>query len=65
MKAVILGAGGGGRLYLDTLRSCSEAGTRGVIGFIDDNPELLGRQVLGIPVIGSYITYSYPEIMRI
>lgn len=62
MKAVILGAGGGGRLYLDTLRSCSEAGNAEVIGFIDDNPELQGRQVLGIPVLGTYT--QLPELIK-
>ena len=54
MKAVILGAGGGGRLCLDTLRDCPEAGNMEVIAFIDDNPELQGCQVSGIPVLGSY-----------
>ncbi|MFC2070999.1 hypothetical protein ACFLTB_07530, partial [Chloroflexota bacterium] len=54
MKAVILGAGGGGKLYLDTLRDSTEAGNVDVIGFIDDNPDLLGCQVLGIPVLGTY-----------
>lgn len=62
MKAVVLGAGGGGRLYLDTLRDCSEAGTVEVIGFIDDNPELLGRQVLGVPVLGTYA--QLPELIK-
>jgi len=60
MKAVILGAGGGGKVYLDNLRSCPEAGTVEVIGFIDDNPDLQGRQVLGIPVLGSYT--QLPEL---
>lgn len=62
MKAVILGAGIAGRLYLDTLRDCPESGTVEVVGFIDDNPELQGRQVSGIPVLGTYT--QLPELIK-
>jgi sugar O-acyltransferase (sialic acid O-acetyltransferase NeuD family) len=58
MKAVILGAGGGGRLYLDTLRDSTEAERVEVIGFIDDNPELLGKEFLGVQVLGMYSQLS-------
>ena len=62
MKAVILGGGGGGKVYLDNLRSCPEAGTAEVIGFIDDNPELQGCEVLGVPVLGTYT--QLPELIK-
>lgn len=62
MKAVILGAGGGGRLYLDVLRDCTGAGNVEVIGFIDDSLDLQGRQVLGISVLGLY--YQLAELIR-
>ena len=62
MKAVILGAGIAGRLYLDTLSDCPESGTVEIVGFIDDNPELQGRQVSGIPVLGTYT--QLPELIE-
>ena len=62
MNAVILGAGGGGKIYLDLLRDCPEAGTVEVIGFVDDNPELQGCEVLGIPVLGTYA--QLPELIK-
>lgn len=48
MKSVIIGAGTYGEVYLSYL---SEAGVD-VIGFLDDNSELHGKIVRGIPVLG-------------
>ena len=62
MKAVVLGAGIAGRVYLDTLKDCPESGTVEVIGFIDDNPELQGCQVAGMPVLGTY--NQLPELIK-
>lgn len=45
---VIVGAGGHGRVILDILL---EAGKR-VMGFVDDDPSLKGRRILGYPVLG-------------
>ncbi len=62
MRAVILGAGIAGRVYLDTLKDCPESETVEVVGFIDDNPKLQGCQVAGIPVLGTYT--QLPELIK-
>ncbi|WP_378173700.1 NeuD/PglB/VioB family sugar acetyltransferase [Aquimarina sp. SS2-1] len=49
-NAVIIGAGTQGQVYASYLK---EAGIN-IIGFIDDNPELEGKEVIDIPVIGKY-----------
>ena len=49
-NAVIIGAGTQGQIYASYLK---EAGVN-IIGFIDDNPNLTGKQVINIPVIGKY-----------
>ena len=49
-NAVIIGAGTQGQVYASYLK---EAGIN-IIGFIDDNPDLVGKEVIGIPVIGMY-----------
>ncbi|WP_025739887.1 FAD/NAD(P)-binding protein [Aquimarina pacifica] len=48
--AVIIGAGTQGQVYASYLK---EAGIN-LIGFMDDNPDLLGKEVIGIPVLGKY-----------
>lgn len=49
-RSVIIGAGTQGQIYASYLL---EAGIN-IVGFIDDNPSLLGQKVVGVPVIGSY-----------
>ncbi|MFD2562438.1 NeuD/PglB/VioB family sugar acetyltransferase [Aquimarina rubra] len=49
-NAVIIGAGTQGQVYASYLK---EAGVN-IIGFIDDNPDLIGKDVINIPVIGMY-----------
>jgi len=49
-NAVIIGAGTQGQVYASYLK---EAGIN-IIGFIDDNPDLIGKEVNNIPVIGKY-----------
>ena len=49
-NAVIIGAGTQGQVYASYLK---EAGVQ-IIGFIDDNPDLQGTDVIGIPVLGKY-----------
>jgi len=49
-KAVIIGAGTQGQVYFSYLK---EAGVN-IIGFMDDNPDLEGEEVLGVPVLGKY-----------
>lgn len=49
MDIVIIGAGGHGRVVLDILVA---AGQHNILGFIDSNPQLNGRRVDGMPVLG-------------
>lgn len=49
MPVVILGAGGHGRVVLDALLA---EGRRRVVGFLDNCPELHGRRIDGLPVLG-------------
>lgn len=49
-KSVIIGAGTHGQIYASYLL---EAGID-IVGFIDDNPSLFGKKVVGVPVIGCY-----------
>lgn len=48
-RCLILGCGGHGRVVLDIL---NHAGASEVVGFIDSNPEMVGRRIDGIPVLG-------------
>lgn len=48
-KSIIIGAGTYGETYLYFLR---EAGVD-IVGFLDDNAQLTGRMVRGIPVLGT------------
>lgn len=48
MKSVIIGAGTYGEVYLAYLQ---DAGIE-VVGFLDDNKDLYGKQMLGCPVLG-------------
>lgn len=49
MDIIILGAGGHGRVILDIIRA---AKIHKPIGFLDNNPDLHGRRVDGLPVLG-------------
>jgi UDP-GlcNAc:undecaprenyl-phosphate GlcNAc-1-phosphate transferase len=49
-RVLIVGAGATGRAVLRELRE--EAGTR-VVGFVDDDPKLVGRRIQGVPVLGA------------
>ena len=49
MQVVIIGGGGHGRVVLDILR---RAGEHEVVGFVDSNPQLHGRLIDGIEVLG-------------
>jgi sugar O-acyltransferase (sialic acid O-acetyltransferase NeuD family) len=54
MKILIVGAGGHGQVVADILEAQRVAGDDvHVIGFVDDDPELLGRHRLGRPILGS------------
>jgi len=49
-RALILGAGGHGRVVLDILL---QAGQHEVVGFLDNNPDIHGRRIDGLPVLGA------------
>jgi sugar O-acyltransferase (sialic acid O-acetyltransferase NeuD family) len=49
-RVFVVGAGGHGKVVIDALLS---AGDCEIVGVIDDDEQKIGRQVLGIPVIGS------------
>lgn len=46
---LIIGAGGHGKVIADIMLSCGMA----VMGFLDDNPFLIGKQILGLPILGN------------
>lgn len=48
LPVLILGAGGHARVLLDALLLCS----RQVVGILDADPELKGKLILGVPVLG-------------
>ena len=48
MRSLIIGAGTYGEVYLAYLR---EAGIE-IVGFVDDNPDLIGKSVKEVPVLG-------------
>lgn len=48
-RTVILGAGGHGRVVLDILLHDA---TVEVAGFLDNNPDIAGRRIDGVPVLG-------------
>lgn len=49
MEVIILGAGGHGRVVLDIIQ---QARTHRPVGFLDNNHNLHGRRVDGLPVLG-------------
>jgi sugar O-acyltransferase (sialic acid O-acetyltransferase NeuD family) len=49
-RTLIVGAGGHGKVVLDAVLSADQLE---VIGFLDDDPEKWGNDVLGFPVLGS------------
>lgn len=55
-RVLILGAGGHGRVILDILL---QAGRYDVAGFLDNNRDIHGRRVDGIPVLGTIDDLSF------
>jgi sugar O-acyltransferase (sialic acid O-acetyltransferase NeuD family) len=49
-SCLVFGAGGHGRVVLDILVNIGEVD---VVGFVDSNPDLTGRRIDGVPVVGS------------
>jgi sugar O-acyltransferase (sialic acid O-acetyltransferase NeuD family) len=59
---VIVGAGAQGRITLDVLRATC-APIRAV--FLDDNPELVGRQLGGVEIVGRPWLRAHPDPTRL
>jgi sugar O-acyltransferase (sialic acid O-acetyltransferase NeuD family) len=57
-RIAILGAGGHGREVADILRA---AGGFEILGFVDDDPELEGKVLGGLPVLGPFRWLERPE----
>lgn len=54
-SVAIIGAGGHGREVAEILQHQSRNGDDiTVIGFVDDNPDLLGGKVSGLPILGNW-----------
>lgn len=51
-RVLIVGAGGSGRLILETLRHRPRSGLT-AIGFIDDDPGIIDTEIAGLPVLGN------------
>lgn len=61
-KVLIVGAGGHGQVVADILLQTSQAGGGCCpIGFLDDDPSLLGKHVLGLPVLGTVAQWNQFE----
>jgi len=53
MKIVVMGASGHGQVVADILFQMWTKGREmEIVGFLDDNPELKGQRILGLPVLG-------------
>lgn len=67
-QVVIVGAGGHAREVLDILFDIRRTGGDAEpIGFVDDNPELHGRVLAGVPVLGSieWLKDANPESISV
>jgi sugar O-acyltransferase (sialic acid O-acetyltransferase NeuD family) len=54
MRVLVLGAGGHGQVVTDILLRMHENGSPlEPVGYLDDNPTLLGRRLLNLPVLGT------------
>lgn len=54
MRILLIGAGGHAQVVADALLRARDAGAdRQPIGYLDDNPSLIGQERLGLPVLGT------------
>lgn len=58
---IVVGAGGHGRVVADALQCAG----REVLGFVDLDPALQGRQVLGLPVLGTDAALGGHDPLRV
>jgi sugar O-acyltransferase (sialic acid O-acetyltransferase NeuD family) len=53
MRVIVVGAGGHGEVLANIVQEQAQlCGDMRVVGFVDDDPRLCGRQILGLPVLG-------------
>lgn len=53
-RVMLLGAGGHAQVVADIILRAQKAGANfELIGFLDDNPALIGATILGVPVLGT------------
>lgn len=65
-KAVIIGASGFGREVLDILLAENRVSPRWeILGFVDDNPQLVGKVVNGYPVLGPFDWLRRTDVDRV
>ncbi|MEO8398077.1 MAG: NeuD/PglB/VioB family sugar acetyltransferase, partial [Chloroflexota bacterium] len=58
MNIIVLGAGGHGKVVADILKMRGDS----VVGYMDDDPALLEKEPLGLPVLGPIADYiRYPD----
>ncbi len=62
MDLYVIGAGGHGEVVLDAVRAAGECN---VVGFLDSNQALHGREVDGVPVLGLPALANRPFIVAI
>jgi sugar O-acyltransferase (sialic acid O-acetyltransferase NeuD family) len=66
-RVLILGAGGHGQVVADILLALAQTRARPtIVGFLDDNPALWGREFFGIPVLGALRdlpTYQHDAVL--
>ena len=61
MRVLILGSGGHAKVVADIVLNAGHS----VTGFLDDDQELVGRRVLGIPILGPIHTYDVHSADRL
>jgi len=55
-RVLIIGAGGHAQVVADVLKCVHDTGKNVIpIGYLDDNPNLVGRTFLGLPVLGTLV----------
>lgn len=62
MKILIIGAGGHARVIADIIRLQGHT----IVGYLDDEPSLVGQQIYDVPILGridSYSSYSYDKMI--
>ncbi len=52
-RIIVIGAGGHGQVVADILLAAKDSGADvEVLGYLDDNPQLIGQNLCGLPVLG-------------